>query len=302
MTRPPGLPTFFVLGAAKCGTTSLHYMLSQHPDVLMAQPKEPVFFEAEYERGLAYYAERYFGEWSGQRAVGEARGANLLLPYVAPRIHADFPEARLIAILRHPVDRAYSHWWMRHTRGWESLSFADAIADNEARLAVRPWFEGPAGEEAWRATLLPGRGVAQVRTYLDLGFYADQLERYLRLYPRGQLRVLLLEDLQQDPGAVMNELFGFIGVAPQAVQPDTTPQNVATTRGRTRLVRFVAAAGVGKIFPRALRDGLKARLTARKARRPALDPALRQRLCERYAPQTARLEALLGRDLSHWKR
>jgi hypothetical protein len=126
-------PNFLILGAARCGTNTIYHFLSRHPDVLMSTPKEPFFFEAEYERGLEYYWKTYL-DWRGQRAVGEARPANLFLPYVPLRVRDSIPEARLVAILRNPAQRAFSHWWMKRSRGLEDLSFEAAIDDNLARL------------------------------------------------------------------------------------------------------------------------------------------------------------------------
>jgi hypothetical protein len=110
-------PSFFVVGAAKSGTTSLHVYLDQHPDIFMSKPKEPFFFEAEYDRGFDFYYRRYFGGWKGQREVGESRHRNLYFPFVPARIHAYNPEARILAVLRNPVERAISHWWHWYARG-----------------------------------------------------------------------------------------------------------------------------------------------------------------------------------------
>src|SRR5687768_11767835 len=91
-------PNFLILGAARSGTTTLHEYLPLHPDVYMSMPKEPLFFEAEYRRGLDYYWRTYFRGWRGQQLVGEARVANLLLPFVVDRIAESVPDAKLIVI------------------------------------------------------------------------------------------------------------------------------------------------------------------------------------------------------------
>lgn len=132
----------FVLGAAKCGTTTLHHYLNQHPSILMAHPKEPLFFEAEYECGNDFYHEKYFATWDGQPIQGEARHRNLYLPFVVPRIKAYAPDdAKFLVILRNPVDRAYSHWWHNYSWGDEKKSFEEAIEDNLERLEKGHLFE-----------------------------------------------------------------------------------------------------------------------------------------------------------------
>src|SRR3972149_6925354 len=147
-------PNFLVLGAAKAGTTSLCHYLAQHPDVFIPEVKEPIFFDAEYERGLDYYWKKYFSRWSGQPAVGEGRVFNLYLPFVPPRIRESIPGAKLIAVLRNPVERAYSHWWHRFSYRDEILPFHEAIRENLSRIARGILFEGGNGARLWRDGLV----------------------------------------------------------------------------------------------------------------------------------------------------
>ena len=133
-SRPVNRPTFFLLGASKAGTTSLHYYLAQHPDILMSDPKEPPFFRLEYERGADWYWRTYFRRYAGQRAAGDGAPQNLHLPFVAPRIAATAPEARLIVLCRPPVDRAVSAWRHNVRLGIEPLPFPAAVEKNLRRL------------------------------------------------------------------------------------------------------------------------------------------------------------------------
>ena len=118
---PQFLPNLFILGAAKCGTWTLHGCLAAQAQVCMSDPKEPFFFEAQFEQGLDHYHRTYFGHWNGERLIGESRHRNLYLPYVPERIHRVSPEARLIVMVRNPIERAYSHWWHWYSRGFERL-------------------------------------------------------------------------------------------------------------------------------------------------------------------------------------
>ncbi len=127
-------PNFFILGAARYGTTSLYRYMQRHPDVFMSSPKEPKFFEAEWDRGADYYWRRYFSGWGGEPVVGEARPANLFLPYVPERVHRLAPDAKLVVILRDPVQRAYSQWRLARLDGLDPAGFAEAIEDNLASL------------------------------------------------------------------------------------------------------------------------------------------------------------------------
>lgn len=213
-------PSFFVVGAAKSGTTSLHVYLDQHPDIFMSKPKEPFFFEVEYDRGPEYYYRRYFGGWNGQREVGESRHRNLYLPYIPARIHQYNPEARIIAILRNPAERAVSHWrhcfrggfdW--HARGKESLELFDALqADLERIQSGAP--DWTPEEIARYATGAGDEWQGAHRTYLDTGYYLEQLQRYEALFGRSKMHIVLADDLFHDPEKTMRGIFSFLRVDP----------------------------------------------------------------------------------------
>jgi len=303
MDGPKG-PDFFVLGAAKSGTTSLYHYLAQHPDVYFSEPKEPVFFESQYERGLDFYRRTYFAGWSGETAVGEARSYHLYLPFVPARIHRHFPEARLMAVLRDPVERAYSHWWHRFSRRLERRSFADAVAHNLELLAGGPRFVGEAGAREWAQAVNPATTAVAHPTYLDLGYYAQQLERYRALFPADRLRVLLFEDLSHQPGKAAQELWAWLGLDPEQPLADESAQNRANEVVQSPLWRPLArvsgALRLPALLPRGLKSALRRGFEGTPARRPPLDPALRDRLRAHFEPHVRELAALLDRDLSGW--
>jgi hypothetical protein len=280
--------------------------MGQHPDVLFSTPKEPLFFEAEYEKGLDYYWRRYFAEWSGQLAVGEARPYNLFLPFVPERIRESLGDARLIAILRNPIDRAYSHWWMRYSHSQERLGFEDALEANQRRLERGVRFDGAEGPAQWLEGLRPATGGTRYGLYLDPGYYADQLERYLALFPAAQLEVVLYEDLQRDPEALTRRLWRFVGVNPDAELRDRRPQNPARQEMQRRsawyLRRLDRRLGLAPRLPAGVKDLVRRALRGRPAVRPPMRPETHDCLARHFAPHNRRLEALLGRDLSAWAR
>ncbi len=128
------VPHFLILGAAKCGTTSLHGWLSQHPQILMSSPKEPVYFELEYDRGPEFYLSTYFADWDGQPILGDSRTANLFFPWVPARIKESNPAAKLIILLRNPIERCLANWWIEFRRDKEPLHFEEAVLANLERL------------------------------------------------------------------------------------------------------------------------------------------------------------------------
>jgi hypothetical protein len=251
------------LGAAKCGTSSLHGYLGQHPEICVSNPKEPFFFEAEFDRGPTYYFNRYFTHWSGEPIVGEARHRNLYMPYTPERIFRYNPEARLIVCVRNPVERAASHWWHWYSRGIERASFRESIEMDWERIQAGVTYEDPAAQEVYARTLDPG-GKGALRTYLDSGYYFDQVLRFLARFPAERLQIILLEDITRDPQRVTSGLLQFLGT--------------------TRLCP-IDYAPLNQSEPGALQH---------------LDRSTVAWLVEHYRPHNRRLAEYMGRGLDEW--
>lgn len=259
------LPSFFLLGAAKSGTTSLHAYLAQHPHICMSHPKEPFFFEAEFERGPAYYFNRYFSHWKGERIVGESRHRNLYLPFIPQRLSDYNPEARLLVILRNPVERAISHWWHWYSRCLDGLPLRRALEADLKRIEAGYRFETENECKVYKDSLRKD-GSSCFRTYLDSGYYLLQIERYAALFSRDRLRILLFDDLVSDPRKVVREICEFVGAAPGMTEEiDYRAEN----RSDAEMLRHV-------------------------------DPDSVSWLLQHYREHNARLEEFLGRSLQHW--
>jgi hypothetical protein len=278
----------------------LYEFFRQHPDVCASSPKEPFFFEDEYGMGLDYYRHTYFPHWSGQRVVVEGRPANLVLPYVAPRIKESYPEARFIVSLRDPAERAFSHWALKYSLGFETQPFDAAIAQNHQRLKNGNVLEGPDGEHIWREALRSGsRQVAQ-EVYLETGFYAAHLRRFFALFPRERFCVLTVDELRTHPAEAAQRLFHFAGLDP-ARGPATFPHEHATNAvGLRFLHRLDKALHVPKLFPSSWRKRVRA-WTARLQRRPKPSPQTMRWLRDYYAPHDRELCELLGWANCPWR-
>lgn len=208
-------PNFLVIGAQKSGTTSLQRYLAQHPAVLCATPKEVHYLDLarHHAYGDGWYLSHFPLRWrarSARRAVGEAPAIGevtpdyLFHPWAAERAHAFDPGLRLLAVLRDPVERAYSQYQMRVRKYGEALTFEEAL-DREAR-------ELP--EELARMVADPGYTWPhdRRRSYVGRGLYAEQLERWLRFFPRDQLLVLTSDELWADTEPTLRRIERFLGI------------------------------------------------------------------------------------------
>jgi hypothetical protein len=300
-----GLPDFLVVGAPKSGTTSLYRYLEGHPDVYLSPVKEPRYFAfpdapprfvgpgaKDLNREIVWREEDYRALFAGRqphhRAGGEASATYLWAPGAAERIARTVPESRLIAILRQPADRAFSHFWHNRARHREPLaSFEDALAAEPERRRRHYSFN---------------------LYYAERGLYGAQLARYLQLFPREQVLVLLFEDFVRDPVDVMARVATHIGVDAEFSFDSTVRHN--PRRGRVRFPRVrrlvtserVVKSRLRAVVPRPLRRTLLrvGRSTVEAPER--LDPELRARLTKRFEEDIHQLEDLLGRDVSHWLR
>jgi hypothetical protein len=257
--------------------------------------KEPPFFDLEYERGPDYYWRTYFAEWRGQRAAGESNPMKLLLPFVPQRVRDTVPDARLIALLRNPVDRAYSAWWFQTWRGLERRSFGDAVRDELARPA-----DDEEADPRRYAAIVAGlaAGDERLSPYVRGGRYLRGVERYLALFPREQLLVLLTDELRPDRAeATMRSVWRFLGV--ESDLPFSVPPSRNEAPGKP-------VAWFRRVVPRFVRDWIPAGLrrlgrgVAGSRRPPPMDAAVRETLARYYEPYNRELAVLIGRDLSAW--
>ena len=257
------LPDYIIIGAQKCGTSSLYRYISEHPSAAPAIGKEVHFFDWHFERGPSWYRAHFpsmlygaaFRARTGRKLVtGEASPYYIFHPHVPARVKALLPQVKLIAMLRDPVERAISSYFHQVRSGNETLTLAEALEQEPARITDAA--ERLAGGQKARSR------AHRKFSYLARGIYADQLEGWLEHFPREQLLVLRSEDLFADPAQSLARVFEFLGLpAWQAAQ-----------------------------FPR-----------FNAGEYSDVDPAVRDWLVRYFAPHNERLYALLGRDFG-WAR
>jgi hypothetical protein len=297
------MPNFLIIGAGKSGTTSLYHYLKQHPEVYMSPVKEPKFFALEGKTldfcgpgddvhmnrksitDIGAYRALFRGV-TNEKAVGEASTLYLYSPEAPVRIKHHIPHARLIAILRNPVDRAYSSFIQRVQKGDEPLSdFVQALQQEENRV---------------RNNWAPRWQVKRI------GFYHVHLMRYYDIFERNQIKVFLYEDLKGDPVGVAQSAYRFLGVEDSFV-PDVSlvhnPSGIPKSEALQMLLK--KPNPLRSVLKLVVPEGLRPRLTAylenrNIVRAPPLEVDVRRELVESYRADILKLEKLIGRDLSKW--
>lgn len=291
-------PQFIIIGAAKSGTTTLYQYLCRHPQIFMSTPKEPDFFsvDAHYDRGMDWY-ESLFSQAKPDQICGEASTTYSRLqqyPHTVERLVKALPEVKLIYIMRHPVDRAYS-FYIHRFKG----------ARHKPELAVEKTFE---------------ETIVKQSEFIDSSFYFYQIEQYLKFYPRESFLFLPMEDLIQRPHETICQILTFIGADSQInlTEESTIVANKAEDDSEW-FVRKQMTSSFYKIpgfeqlkafFPKSLKDQAYQWLRRVKYQQwksqqympPPMLAETRQMLLEKFREPNQQLADFLNWDLSHWNR
>jgi hypothetical protein len=294
-------PDTFIVGVFKAGTTTLYEYLRAHPQVFMSKVKEPMYFgrdlTARYARMTeAEYLALFRDAREDQRA-GEASPWYLYSASAAREIHDFNPEARVIIMLRNPVDVMYS----QHSQ--LVFNLREDLADFEQALAAED--DRRAGRRLPADAIRP-----EALFYRHSVRYPEQIARYLDVFGRDRVHFILFDDLAADPGAVYRSTLEFLGV--DATHEIDLAVHNPNKQPRSRLVQRMLFApprplralyGTLRRMPlmHSVRDLVMDR-SASRARREQMDPELRRRLTAEFAPLVADLGMLVGRDLSAWSK
>ncbi len=271
------LPNVVVIGAQKCGTSGLHYYLSLHPEISMSRPKELNFFieERNWPRGVDWYR-RHFDP--GARVRGESSPNYTAYPQhegVSERMHDLLPDARLIYLVRDPLERIAAHWVHNYAKRRERGTLRETLTHPQT-------------------------------SYIERSRYHMQIERFLRFYDRERVLVIEQDDLRGHREATLRSVFEFAGVDPEFTHPrfsderHQTSRKMRSSRLAIRLERASRSRG-GKVLPSSLWLGLDAVLPLRRPiERPDVRAALGTEDLELLREDAERLRALTGRDFEHW--
>jgi hypothetical protein len=293
-SRRGALPNLIVIGAHKCGTSSLHYYLGLHPEIQMSSPKELRFFceqavstgqeeqwrwhaRGNWSRGVEWYAD-HFDPAVPIRGESSPPYTAPFFPGSAERMASVVPGARLVYIVRDPIERMLSAWAHYRAAGLERRGIEEALSQ-------------------------PGN------TYLERSRYHTRLLPYLERFPQDRILILASEDLRDRRRETMAEVFAFLGVDPDFWSPRMgRARNVGAGRGhRRRLLDRLARSRLGERVARALPQELKWHLergvssSSPSAGTPSIGEPLRLQLGEELAGEVERLSSLAGREFTGWR-
>ena len=309
-------PTFLVVGAVKAGTTSLHEYLQQHPEVYMSPVKETnhfsdadmdfAHFNVDYRQDIDHNLDKYlagtmdhkihiahvrtaaqysllYKNVQDEKAIGEVSNSYLYCPSTAAAIHQALPAVQIVMVLRNPVDRLYSQYLMNLKLG--KITEKDLLTEiaHDAAKEHKGW------------------GVSHL--YVEVGMYHEQVKRYLDLFPREQVHIMLFDDFKQDVAGAMSDLFGFLGVDPAPGIDYSKRYNEAGMPRFGKLNYWMTQIGLYGLFKKLFPDNLKQRLKSviyTQKGIPKITSEERKQLEDLYREDVERLSALISRDLSHW--
>ena len=311
------LPSFFIVGAPKTGTTSLHHYLDQHSQIYMSPVKEPCYFASEVRlehfgrefepaarkssQRLHEYLEgpmvggdpggivsnwedylKLFKNVGTEKAIGEASVCYLWSPTAAVNIRSRIPDAKILMILRDPAERAFSQYLQYAANGLVRCSFREQIecSARNTRHEFNPLYP-----------------------FLEYGQYYEQVKAYLALFPRANVRIYLYEEAWNDPAGFLKSIFEYLGVDPE-FRADVSRRSLQGRAPRTLTGQYLLRkAGLTPrlktLLPKIVRKGIR-RSLFKTNDPPRIDASDRKYLSDYYRDDVEKLSSLLDRDLGGW--
>lgn len=275
------LPNFLIVGAQKAGTTAMYYSMANHSQVFVPATKEINYFneDTNYSKGVAWYAAHFVSCPEGSLAC-ESTPEYMYDPRVPERMAAIVPDAKLVVMLRNPVDRAYSAYWHAVRYGYEYLSFEEAIDAERARL---------------KRSAIHRR----YNSYVDRGYYAEQLERLYRFYDPARIHVVITEEYTKNRKQALTDVARFLGISRN--EPDYL-RNQPKFSNAARMPRYFnlqrCLPFLSRNFPLGAR--ILSRMNLKNSPYPTMKTETRLYLQSRFRDSNRALEDLIKRTVTVW--
>lgn len=287
------LPNFFIVGAAKAGTSSLWHYLDEHPQVKMSKIKEPNYFAYEelmeqnlfwndiYINKLTEYLS-LFNNKGDAIAIGEASVSYLFYKNVPSRIKNKIPNAKIIIVLRNPIERGFSHYLMDHSTSKVNISYEDIVYRKFDSNIMDIYYQ----------------------QYVSLGLYYEQVKRYIDVFGIESVKIIFNHDLKLNQEKTLREIFTFLNIDSNFL-PNFSIRHNANKSPKNMLVRKIYSYSfLRNIFSNILNNTLKEffkSLLFSREKKMKMSPEMIEYLKKIYTPDIVELEKLLNIDLSEWK-
>ena len=274
----------FIVGFPKSGTTSLHYYLNQHPDVCMSNIKEPNFFSSN-EIAELYYDNTVIKTMSDyiklfdhpdNKILGESSVSYIYYSSVAKKIFNYNNNAKIIIILRNPIDRAFSHFLMDNRLGYCNINFKEVISN-------------------------PKKYPLFYQQYIDIGHYYEKLKVYIDIFKKENIKILIYEDFIKETQKYVNEVFDFLEI--KRFKVDISPKNSFKKPSNfilEKLYKFKIFRNLFNLLPIFLINTIKS-IFFKDVSKPILDADLKSKLFNIYEDSFSELSVLTQKDLTKWK-
>ncbi|HNQ12121.1 MAG TPA: sulfotransferase, partial [Bacteroidia bacterium] len=282
---------FFIVGAAKSGTTSLYHYLNSHPEIFMSELKETNYFSSKeiLEQKLFYNEvvineqqqyEKLFEKVKNERAIGEASVSYLYYDKVPQRIFEYNPKAKIIILLRNPVERAISHHAMDQRMGWNNIPLSNIFDLSSKHQQIENYFQ----------------------QYILLGNYFAQVKRYFDCFGKENVKVILFEDIKKDIQTEVSHLYTYLNVdssfVPQPIEEDNAAKEVRSSVLKVLYQQKGIRKFIKASLPGNLRKSIEKVVFSKKSK--PKDNLLLQKLSVYYKDDINQLAQLLNLNLQHW--
>jgi hypothetical protein len=309
------IPNFFIVGAVKSGTTSLYHYLQEHPDIYMCPIKEPHYFSKDidpkkfnenYKKTIYIDLKKYFNkpilvrksiafierwedyvklfrEAENEKVIGEASNGYLYSKVAAKNIRKRIPNAKIIIILRNPIERAFSHFIMDIRDGRQKEKDFSSAVLNDINSNIKGW------------------GITNL--YIELGLYSGQVKRWLNTFPKENIRIFLFDELKENPINLVINILKFLEVDDSVYINTERKYNIVSVPRFQRINNFFTKSGIRNFFSNLLSDKMKQnirRFWFGNKSIVKLNNQARELLLPYFEDDIKKLERIIDRDLSGW--
>jgi hypothetical protein len=286
------LPNFICPGAQKSATTSLHDILIQHPDVYLPECKETHLFDKKekFNKGLDFYKDKFYSDVKAEKIIGDITPIYMYLEKIPRNINNLLgDDIKFVFMLRNPIERAYSHYWMSYRRGYETEPFKKAIKLEKERI----------NKGAFERSHF---------SYIDRGFYSKQIKNFLKYFPKENMKFIIFDEFINNKKVILEDIFSFLNLK---LIDDIELEQKSNTAFLPKYDIFnkflnkppILIKNIANIFPKEIKKSIVSFIKDKNKKdfeKPELNKKIKSDLINVFKPDVKELEKIIDKDLSFW--